>query len=153
MLPGTDLLQLLRRYTDAHLEMTRHLARELGVHVTDAVAVAEILWASSVGEPLSPASLAERVGLTSGATANLLNRLESAGHIVRSREDADRRVVRLRLTPAAHATTTTFFTPSAERLDAALRRYDDADLELMERLLADLVGAIADHNARLRARG
>ena len=97
------VLQLLRRFADDHVELTRHLSRALGVHVTDAVAAAEILWAETAGEPLTPARLSERLGLTTGATATSLNRLEVPGLVVRSREHTDRRVVTLRLTPRARS--------------------------------------------------
>lgn len=143
------MLQLLRDYTDNHVELTRHLARTLGVHVTDAVAVAEILWAETAEKPLSPVRLSERIGLTSGATATLLNRLEMSGHIVRSREDADRRVVTLRLTREARSTTSAFFKPTGEQLDRVLDRYDDAALERMEQLLTDVVAATSAHNTHL----
>jgi MarR family transcriptional regulator, organic hydroperoxide resistance regulator len=119
------------------------LARALGVHVTDAVAVAEILWAETAERPLSPARLSDRIGLTSGATATLLNRLEVGGLVVRSREDADRRVVTLRLTPEARTRTTEFFGPTGERLDRVLDGYDDAALERVEQLLTDVVAATA----------
>ncbi|SDQ07611.1 MarR family winged helix-turn-helix transcriptional regulator [Quadrisphaera sp. DSM 44207] len=144
------VLQLLRSYTDTHVELTRHLARTLGVHVSDAVAVAEVLWAESTAEPLTPARLSERTGLTSGATATLLNRLETSGLVVRSREDADRRVVRVRLTPRARARTEEFFTPTGEQLDRVLDGYGDAVLEQVEHLLTNVVAAMTAHNAHLR---
>lgn len=145
------VLQLLRSYTDTHIELTRHLARALGVHGSDAVAVAEVLWAEATGTPLTPARLAERIGLTSGATASLLNRLEGAGMVVRHREDTDRRIIRLRLTPAARTSTTAFFESTGRALDDVLDDYDDAVLEQVERLLTDVVAATAGHNDRLRS--
>jgi DNA-binding MarR family transcriptional regulator len=144
------VLQLLRHYTDNHVELSRQLARLLGVHPTDAVAVTEILWAETAEKSLSPAGLSERIGLTSGATANLLNRLEAAGLIVRSREGTDRRIVTLHLTPEARAKTTEFFLPTGEQLDQVLAGYDDAALERVERLLTDVVTTIATRNAHLR---
>lgn len=149
--PRARVLLLLRSYTDAHVELTRHLARELGVHPSDAVAIAEILWAESTESPLSPARLADRIGFTSGATANLLNRLETAGLVARSREDSDRRVIRLRLTPQARARTEEFFVPTGERVDRALDGYDDHTLGQMEQLLTAVVEATAARNAGLRA--
>jgi DNA-binding MarR family transcriptional regulator len=144
------VLQLLRSYTDTHVELTRHLAGALGVHATDAVAVAEILWAEAEGSPLSPARLSDRIGLTSGSTATLLNRLETAGLVVRSREDADRRIVRLRLTPRARSRTEEFLGVTGERLDRALDGYDDEILARLEQLLTDVVAVTAARNASLR---
>lgn len=62
----------------------------------------EILAAEERGLPLTPARLAERIALTTGATSTLLNRLETSGHIVRTREHSDRRVVTLHVTPSSH---------------------------------------------------
>ena len=144
------VLQLLRSYADNHVELTRHLARALGVHATDAVAVAEILWAETAEQPLSPARLSERIGLTSGATTTLLNRLEVAGLVVRSREHSDRRVVTLRLTPGARSRVVAFLQPTGEQVDRALDGYDDAVLEHVERLLADVVAATTTTHTRLQ---
>jgi DNA-binding MarR family transcriptional regulator len=118
--------------------------------VNDAVAVSEILWAEAVGTPLTPARLSDRIGHTSGATTTLLNRLESAGLVVRSREDADRRVVRLRLTPQARARTEAFLTRTGEQVNHVLDGYDEAALEQVEGLLTDIVAVIAARNAHLR---
>jgi len=144
------VLQLLRSYADTHVELTRHLARTLGVPVNDALAVVEILWAEATENPLSPARLADRIGLTSGATANLLNRLETSGFVVRSREDADRRIIRLRLTAPARSRTEEFFIPTGEQLDQVLDGYDDAVLGHMEQVLTQVVAVTADRNAHLR---
>ncbi|GAA2698196.1 MarR family winged helix-turn-helix transcriptional regulator [Actinoplanes palleronii] len=151
--PGqrSRVMQLMRAYTDAHLEHTRHLARSLGVHVNDAVAVSEILWAEVVGDPLTPVGLSDRIGHTSGATTTLLNRLENAGLVVRSREDSDRRIVRLRLTPEARSRTETFLAPTGEQVNQVLDGYDDAALRQLEGLLTDIVAVTAARNEHLRA--
>nr|AGU11289.1 hypothetical protein [uncultured organism] len=148
--PRSRVMQLLRDYTDAHLEFTRQLARRLGVHVNDAVAVSEILWGEAIGSPLTPARLSERIGHSSGATTTLLNRLEAAGLIVRSREDTDRRVVRLRLTAPARSRTEAFLAPTGEQVDQVLDGYDETTLGRMESLLTDVVAVTAARNAQLR---
>lgn len=144
------VLQLLRDYTDAHVEATRHLAAALGVHATDAVAMTEILWAESAGRPLTPARLGRHIGLTSGATTNLLNRLEAAGLLIRGRTDHDRRVVTLTLSARARSQTAAFFTPTGEQLDRLLDSYDDVTLERLEHLLTAVVDVTATRNAHLR---
>lgn len=148
--PRSRVMQLLRAYTDAHLEHTRLLARALGVHVNDAVAVSEILWAETVGTPLTPARLSDRIGHTSGATTTLLNRLESSGLVTRSREDTDRRVVRLRLTPEARARTEAFLTPTGVQVNQVLDGYDKTALEQLEGLLTGIVAATTARNSDLR---
>ena len=153
--PGrrSDLLQLLGRYSANHVEATRHLAEVLQVHTTDATAVAEILWADASSMPLNPVRLAKRIGLSSGATAALLNRLETSGHVLRTRTDADRRIVRLHLSEATRTTTTTFFASSGQGLDHVLDAYDDDTLGRFGQLLSEIVAATTAQNARLRPPG
>nr|WP_269329148.1 helix-turn-helix domain-containing protein [Kineosporia babensis] len=105
------------------------------MHLTDSAAVVEILRAEERGAPLTPARLGERIGLTSGATSILLNRLESAGHITRERGHADRRLVTLRSAPAVHTDANAFFSPLAEQLNAILQNCTAEQLDLLEDVL------------------
>jgi MarR family transcriptional regulator, organic hydroperoxide resistance regulator len=114
---GRRVMEKLRAYAADYTELTHHLAKWLGVHSADAAAFAEILYAEDKGAPLTPARLARRITLTSGATSSLLNRLEAAELLIRTREAADRRVVTLRSVPAVSAQAGDFFAPLAERVD------------------------------------
>ncbi len=95
----------------------------LGLHSTDAAALAEILYAEDKGTPMTPARPGERISLTSGATTTLLNRLERAEHVVRTRERTDRRVVTLRSSPRIVGPAREFFAPLGDALDAMLSQY------------------------------
>lgn len=117
------VLELLRAFAADYTYVNRQLASWLGVHTADAAAYAEILYAQDRGAPLTPAVLARRLAMSSGATASLLNRLEDAGLIVRSREHRDRRVVTLRSDPAIKKDAPAFFGPLATRLDAVMSDY------------------------------
>ncbi|WP_259336218.1 MarR family winged helix-turn-helix transcriptional regulator [Clavibacter californiensis] len=97
------MLERLRDYTTAFYESVRQLAAAVGLPMTDTTALAEVIWAETAGRALSPARLSEKLHLTSGATTALINRLEGGGHLERSRESADRRVVTLRPTAASRA--------------------------------------------------
>lgn len=122
------MLESLRAYVGAYQASTHDLARWMELPVTDGTAFGEVLWAETAGAPLSPARLSERVGLTSGATNALVNRLERRGLVVRSRESDDRRVVTLRTTPAARERVEAFTAPALARLHQALASHDDATL-------------------------
>lgn len=113
---GRRVMENMRAFAADYTELTHHLAKWLGVHSADAAAFAEILYAEDKGSPLTPARLARRIALTSGATSSLLNRLESAELLVRTREAADRRVVTLRSVPAVSAQAGRFFAPLSERV-------------------------------------
>jgi MarR family transcriptional regulator, organic hydroperoxide resistance regulator len=129
------LVEGLRAFGSAQTELGRLFARSRRMHTTDAAAIVEILAAEDHSRPLTPARLAERVGLSTGATSTLLNRLEAAGHIRRSREHSDRRIVTLRSTPAIHAAADAFFAPLADQLEAAVSAYAAADLELVNEVV------------------
>ncbi|WP_052849691.1 MarR family winged helix-turn-helix transcriptional regulator [Streptomyces avicenniae] len=132
------LMEGLRAFGADYTEFTRRFASWLGLHSTDAAALAEVLYAEDQGKPLSPARLSERISLSSGATTALLNRLEAAGHITRSREHTDRRVVTLRSSPEVKPLAERFFGPYAERMAAEMARYSEERLAEFEEFLDHL---------------
>lgn len=138
------ILESLRTYASVDNELTHHLAKWLGVHSADAGALAEILNAEAKQTPLSPARLAKRISLSSGATTALLNRLENAGYLVRSREHADRRVVTLRSVGAVTEPANAFFLPLARRLDAMMSNYPPELLAKFEEFLNDINTTMTD---------
>ncbi|RZT86036.1 MarR family protein [Pseudonocardia sediminis] len=129
------VVQGLRAFAATQSELGRVFARSRRMHTTDAAAAVEILTAEERGEPLTPARLAERIALTPGATSTLLNRLEGAGHILRTRGHSDRRIVTLHTTPAINEAADAFYAPLAERLDAAISGYSEAELALVEEVV------------------
>ena len=135
---STRLLDGLRVFGAAYAELTRRFAESLGLHSTDARALIEILTAEDQGAPLTPARLAERIGLSSGATTNLVNRLERAGYVTRSREHTDRRVVTLRSSPGIGQPAGEFFAPLASRFAELVARHPDGELDAFESFLAGL---------------
>ena len=138
-------IQSLTSFASAYSELGRFFARRHQMHTTDAAAIVEILTAEGRGRPLTPARLAERIALTTGATSILLNRLEDAGHVVRTRGHRDRRVVTLHSTPAVHETADSFFAPLSRQLHSVLGNYSRADLELVEGLVDRLRSSVRDY--------
>lgn len=137
--PRVDhLMDGLRAFGANYTEFTRRFASWLGLHSTDAVALVEILYAEDKGTPLSPARLSERVSLSSGATAILLKRLEQAGHIVRTRENTDRRVVTLRSSPDIRPRAEAFFGPYAARMAEVMAAYSPQEIRRFEDFIGHL---------------
>ncbi|MFG2652904.1 MarR family winged helix-turn-helix transcriptional regulator [Streptomyces sp. NPDC048436] len=132
------LMDGLRAFGANYAEFTQRFATWLGLHSTDAAALVEILYAEDKGTPLSPARLSERVSLSSGATTALLNRLEAAGHIVRTREHTDRRIVTLRSSPHVKPRAEEFFGPYATRMTAEMSQYTPEQLQHFENFIAHL---------------
>lgn len=145
MAPGAAaLMERLRTFAADYTDLTHHLARWLGVHSADAAALAEILYAEDAGRPLSPARLARRIGLSSAATSSLLNRLENADLLIRTREHDDRRIVTLRSVPAVGMLAGRFFAPLTERVSGVLDDVDPAILEQFCDVLGRLHEAMTD---------
>ncbi|WP_326701224.1 MarR family transcriptional regulator [Streptomyces sp. NBC_01754] len=101
----------LRRMNGEINRLVHSFAHAQGLHATDVQALAAILDADA---PLTPGRLRDHLGLTSGAVTACLDRLERSGHVRRSRDSADRRVVHLHYEPTAKSVARSFFMPLAE---------------------------------------
>ncbi len=132
------ILDGLRGFGADYTEITRRFAAHLGLHSTDAAALVEILYAEDQGEPLSPTQLSERLSLTTGATTNLLNRLERQGHIERSREHVDRRKVTIRTSDEIEEPAREFFGAFSSQMEELVSLYEPEELERFEGFLLGL---------------
>lgn len=94
----SPLDDLIRDLTLEISQMQRWIAERAGLNTTDLMSLYFIRHADGRA---TPKALAEHLGLTSGATTILLNRLDKRGYVVRSAHPSDRRVVLLSLGPAA----------------------------------------------------
>ncbi|GAA2940227.1 MarR family winged helix-turn-helix transcriptional regulator [Streptomyces flavovirens] len=114
-------------------------AHAQGLHATDVQALAAILDADA---PLTPGRLRDHLGLTSGAVTACLDRLERAGHVRRSRDNVDRRVVHLHYEPAAKSVARSFFMPLAEAAATAQALSEPGEVAAALSLLTRLNGAL-----------
>jgi DNA-binding MarR family transcriptional regulator len=130
-------------------ELNQHLAAWMRLPGADANALGQIIWAAEAGAPLSPAQLSRQIGMTTGATAILLNRLEAAGHLCRTRESADRRRVTLRPTPAARDRARRFLGLAGTEIAHVLRTTPPAELGTVATFLARMTAAADEANQRL----
>jgi DNA-binding MarR family transcriptional regulator len=94
------------------------------------------------GTPLTQSGLSQRIGLTTGATSSLLNRLEVAGHIVRLRDSADRRVVTLRATAGVSELVDHYFNPLTARMNEVMDQYAPGTLAAFERFITEIKGVM-----------
>jgi DNA-binding MarR family transcriptional regulator len=139
------VMEELRGYGATFTEFSRRFAAWLSLHYTDAVALLEVAEAEQRGDPLSAARLAERVSLSSGATTALINRLERARHVVRAREQDDRRVVTLHATEHVAALAQEYFGPLGTRLDVMMAKYPPEQLRQFEHFVTDLRNTMEEH--------
>jgi DNA-binding MarR family transcriptional regulator len=149
--PRFAVLSGLRDYAGEFAELNRHSARLMSMHTTDLNALVEVLRAERMGEPLSPARLAEHVRLTSGATNALINRLEKAGHVTRSREHQDRRQVTLRATRSARSQADAVNERPAQLLEEAFTRLSPQAIDTMAEAMDVLTATLRQINAEMAA--
>jgi DNA-binding MarR family transcriptional regulator len=145
-----ELVDLLNTYSSEAQHIGHAFAQQHRLHATDMHALLAVMHAERRGDPLTPGRLGETIGLTSGATTALIDRLERGGHLRRSRESADRRVVHLRYADAGMALATAFFTPLAPRTDQVMAQFDIDELHTVERFLQGMIGALTSYRDELR---
>ncbi|WP_326836884.1 MarR family transcriptional regulator [Amycolatopsis rhabdoformis] len=136
------LAGLLRRHA---VETERYVATfgaGHGLHRTDLNALAVIMDADRTHEPMTPGRLSTALHLSPPATSALIDRLEQAGHLRRTRSATDRRQVDLRITDSALAVGAALFGPLAEHVRAAIERYTEPQQALIARFLEDVSAAV-----------
>lgn len=143
------IIEGLRDYGTESTRLAQVFAAIHHLQTADLHALVAIMTADRGGTPLTPRVLRDHLGLSSGGTSYVIDRLEKAGHVRRSREDTrDNRVVHLRSTDQGMATARSFFGPLGVLIKAVLDTFDGPDLEVIERFItaaADTVTAHLDH--------
>lgn len=81
--------------------------------------------------PLTPTALARRAGLHPATVTGVLDRLERAGWVVRERDPADRRGVRVRALPTRVREVVRLYSGMNRSLDEILASYDEAELAVI----------------------
>jgi DNA-binding MarR family transcriptional regulator len=94
-----------------------------------------ILMSLLRNSPSTPASLARHLAVDTGLMTRMLDRLELAGLLRRSRDTADRRVINLELTEAGRATALRITEIAPNVLNARLQAFSDAEFDELRRLL------------------
>jgi len=146
-----ELVELLRSYSIEAQQLAETFAQRHGLHPTDLQALIAVMRAESAGDPLTPGRLGEAVGLSSGATTAVIDRLERAGHLRRTRESTDRRVVHLRYGEPGMALASSFFRPLGARSHAVTDEFSTAELATVRRFLLGMSEALAAHHREVRS--
>lgn len=131
------LVVLLQDYACEAERLSQVFAERHALHVTDLHALLAVMAADRAGRPLTPGRLGENLGLSSGATTAVIDRLERADHVHRSRDGRDRRRVELRHGGAASRLGAAFFGPLRARLDVLLDDYTEVEVAAARRFLTD----------------
>ena len=135
---------LIRELTDEMSRGYRAFSTAAGINLSDMMA---IRFVRDQDGQASPTTLGRHLGMTSGATAILINRLEKDSFVVRAQHPNDRRATLLKIGPAAEALPNV---QTAQRLrETVLSRYSPEDMAVIERFLSDIVVAIRARNEGL----
>jgi DNA-binding MarR family transcriptional regulator len=132
-----ELVRLLQEYAGEAERLSQTFAQRHDMHVTDLYALLAVMQADRAGHPLTPGRLGEHLGLSSGATTAVIDRLERLDHVSRSRDAQDRRRVTLHYGDTAGRVGSAFFGPLAAMMDAFLAEYTPAERAAAGRFLRD----------------
>jgi predicted transcriptional regulator len=143
-----ELVREVRRFGALGATYFRALASQVGLNATD-LQVVDIL--ASTG-PTTAGRLAELTGLTTGATAQMLGRLEKDGVVRRERDPDDGRRVLVSLAPGwdKSGQIAPALDATGQTLEGLAARYDDQQLALVLEFIVAATAAYGDEIYRLR---
>ena len=145
-----QIVDALRRYGTDSAKLAHAFGAGHDLQAVDVQALVAIMSAEGSGHPLTPGRLRAHLGLSSGGTSYVIDRLEQAGHSRRARDHpSDSRVVHLRYTEQGMATGMAFFGPLGRLTEDAMNQFDRSELAVVSRFLAAAAGAMHDHLASL----
>lgn len=131
-LAAHELSWALRELMRTNADITRELARRLGLGVNDVNALDHLLQDG----PIGPAELGNFLGMRSASATALVDRLERAGHVERRAHPTDRR--RLVIEPTRHAVEEVIgvIQPLVASLDSVAEELGPDEREVVSRYLS-----------------
>ncbi|MFG1885143.1 MarR family winged helix-turn-helix transcriptional regulator [Micromonospora sp. NPDC049102] len=146
-----EITNNLRRYAVDAQQVGHAFANLHGLNPTDLNALIAVMDAELFGDPITPGRLGEQLNLSSGSVTALIDRLERAGHIRRDRDTVDRRKVLLHYADQGAALAMEFFRPLGARTDAVMDRFDEDELDVVHRFVAEMSESLRAHRDAVRA--
>jgi DNA-binding MarR family transcriptional regulator len=122
----------------ATVRLNLAVANLLGLPLTDVQCIGLL-----ADGPATPTVLATRLGLTTGATTKVLDRLERGGYARRAADPADRRRVTVTATAEGLAKLAVPYTPIGEAFARVFDDYTDEELSTVLKFMRDS-SAVAD---------
>lgn len=139
-------VQLGRRHSGVVIAFHQAVAEQLGVNATDlkALDLATIHGSTTAGQ------VAEATGLTTGAVTFLVDRLERAGFLTRTRDPHDRRRWTLTVTSECAERVTRLYEPLANDMRNLAHEFSTDELQAVSRYLVGSDAILERHTTRLR---
>ncbi|WP_411719743.1 MarR family winged helix-turn-helix transcriptional regulator [Mycetocola sp.] len=132
------VLAALRTWREAEQAMSEASQKHMKLNATDMKALRFLMASRNVGAVVTPGLLAETLRISTASTTKLLDRLERAGHVLRSPHPTDRRALMITVTDA----TRTDARESVGRIHArrfeAAARLSPEERDIVIRFLSDL---------------
>ncbi|HET8757779.1 MAG TPA: MarR family transcriptional regulator [Solirubrobacteraceae bacterium] len=137
---------VFRAYQTSNDNFDQAIADHAGMNRTDMRCLDLIDQAGG----MTAGELAKAAGLTSGAVTAVVDRLEKAGMARRVADPADRRRVRIEITPKLWEATGPLMTPFLEESQAILDDYTTEELARFSDFLERVIAVQAKHTERIR---
>ena len=129
-----DLQRDMQRSTMVTVLLHHATASKAGLNVTDAQCVSALV----LDGPQTPGQLAQLLGITTGgAITAVIDRLERAGYVKRTRDPDDRRRVIVELVEDNVAEFGRYFEPISRAFRERLGAYSDEELAVLRRWIRE----------------
>lgn len=135
---STAAAEVRRLLQELNVRQQRHqraMAAALGIDRTSL----EVAYHLIVEGPSTPSELARATGLSTAVVTQVVQRLQAAGHVDRSRHAGDRRKVVVTVRPDTAEQAGLLIAPLLARLDALVDGLDDHARAVVTTFLADTV--------------
>ncbi len=133
-----QVLAALRAWADAEQTMSRASQEQMKLNATDMKALRFLMASRSADAIVTPGRLAEMLGISTASTTKLLDRLERAGHVVRSPHPTDRRALMITVTDRTRTEARETVGRLHARRFAAAARLSPEERDVVIRFLTDL---------------
>ncbi len=120
-----ELVRQIRRFIAGTIIFNQKVAERVGLHLTDMQCINLLELLGSV----TPGTLAECTGLTSGGVTVMLDRLEKAGFVKREPNPNDRRSVLVRVNPKKLEKIHALYAGINQQFEASLSEMPEAELK------------------------
>jgi DNA-binding MarR family transcriptional regulator len=142
------LEEAIRKVSAQAVLMSDLVATRVGINSTDL----ECLDLLQLDGPTTAGGMAERSGLTTGATTAMIDRLERAGYVRRRRDPDDRRVVVVEVVEQCVPHIAAMYDRIQKEFEDVHARYSNRELATVLRYLTDAFEAGARHVTWLQTR-
>jgi DNA-binding MarR family transcriptional regulator len=126
------LTRAVRLFIAGSSLFSQRVAEKLGLHPTDM----QFLNLLDLLGPMTPGTLGQLSGLSSGGVTVVLDRLEHSGYIRRSSHPSDRRSVLVGIVPARKKKVTTNYDLVQKQFEGVLASFSEEELGTLQRFFS-----------------